>query len=118
MDLFEKLTGMPSIWKPTSVDIEPHVRLSQWRVYEVKADFNNSETTVHFVGDCGYEGRVSSAVKKYDPLNKRGVTQSGRVYELVGNSGYNGDAMHTWAGWCRVCKATQDMITDVSNQYE
>jgi hypothetical protein len=88
-----------SIWKATSVTQEPQTRLTQWRVMEVCAGFNNFSPTIHLVGYAGYEGRVCSAVKDYDPKSKRAVTKSGRVYALVGSSGYNGDALYTWDRW-------------------
>ena len=88
-----------SIWKPFSVQQEPETRLTQWRVMEVSAEFNDFKPTTHLVGYATYEGRVCSAVQTYDPKSKRAVTQSGRVYELVGSSGYNKDALYVWDRW-------------------
>lgn len=88
-----------SIWKPYSVQQEPNTKLTQWRVMEVSAEHNDYNPTIHLVGYAGYEGRVCSAVQNYDPKSKRAVTKSGRVYELVGSSGYNRDALYVWDCW-------------------
>ena len=106
-----------SVWKPFSVQQEPETRLTQWRVMEVIADFNNFSPTIHLVGYAGYEGRVCSAIQTYDPKSKRAVTSSGRVYELVGYSGYNGDAMYTWGRWFDNLGPTAT-VKDVTDQYE
>lgn len=106
-----------SIWKPASVTQEPETRLTQWRVMKVSADFNTHKDTIHFVGYTGYEGRVCSAVQTYDPITKRGITKSGRVYELVGDSGFNGDAIHVWNVWfARV--GTTAKVEDITDTYK
>ncbi len=102
-----------SIWKVASVDVEPETGLTQWRVYRVGKD---EDTTTHFVGYAGYEGRVCSAVQTYNPMNRRGITKSGRVYELVGHSGFNGDAMYVWNRWLRINGNPEHV--DVTNIYE
>ncbi len=86
-----------SIWGVRSIEDEPETKLVQWRVYTVEN--KDAPPSMHLVGYTGYEGRVCSAVKEYDPKTRKGVTQSGRVYELVGHSGYNGDAMYVWSRW-------------------
>ena len=91
-----------SIWKPTDVTQEPHVRMHSWQVYLVKGKLSTDpvcQDTIHFNGYIGYEGRVSSPVLQYDAKTHRGVTASGRIYELVGASGYNGDAQYVWNRW-------------------
>lgn len=103
-----------SVWQPASAAQEPKTKLTQWRVYKVT---NELEESIHFVGYAGYEGRVSSSVKNYNPVAKTGVTQSGRVYELLHHSGHNGDAMYTFNRWCsRFPKDTK--FTDITEQYE
>lgn len=109
-----------SIWRPASVTQEPETRLTQWRVMKVFADFNCNKETIHFIGSPEKwhgEGRVCSAVQEYDAKTKRGVTQSGRVYELVGDSGYNGDAMYVWSQWFANLGPTAD-FEDVTSEYE
>ena len=106
-----------SIWKPATVTQEPHTRLTQWRVMEVSAEFNDFKPTIHLFGYAGYEGRVCSAVQSYDPKSKRAVTKSGRVYELVGSSGYNGDALYTWDRWFANLGLSAT-VKDVTADYE
>ena len=82
-----------SVWNVASVTDEPETQLTQWRIFFVDGK------DIHFVGYTGYEGRVCSAVQTFDPTTCKGVTRSGRIYELVGHSGFNGDAMYVWSRW-------------------
>jgi hypothetical protein len=70
-------------WTVGSVEEKPSVALVMWKIFEV------DEETRHFVGadSSDFTGRVSSAVVAFDASTMRGVTQSGRVYELQGNPG-------------------------------
>ena len=118
MENYEKLAEVAealSIWRPRSVDQEPETRLTQWRVFKVKGIPGEGET-IHFVGRAEWEGRVCSPVQTYDPTNKRGVTRSGRVYELLGPSGHNGDAMYVWSKWCTINNIEE--VTDLTAEYE
>lgn len=114
MKNIKQLLKMPSVWKPASVTQEPNTILTQWRVFKVAADATNKESTIHFVGYAGYEGRVCSPVIEYDPETHKGVTKSGRVYELAGRSGFNSDAMYVWRIWK---DATNAVTTDITEQY-
>jgi hypothetical protein len=91
-----------SVWIPASITDEPETRLTQWRIFRVSGDFDQTGDTIHFVGYAGYEGRVCSPVQKFDSSTKKGITRSGRIYELVGNSGHNNDAMHVWNTWLKM----------------
>ena len=115
MELLAAFVESNSIWKAKSVKDEPETRLTQWRVFKVKGLPDVGET-IHFVGYAGYEGRVCSPVQEYDPMTKRGVTRSGRVYELLGPSGHNGDAMYVWARWCHINNIEE--VTDITEGYE
>lgn len=86
------------IWATAPVSEEPSIRLSDWQIVEV------DDGTRHFVGYnlCLHEGRVSSAIVRFDPDTRTGVTRSGRVYRLEGALGEDQDALWTWTGWCRV----------------
>lgn len=44
-------------------------------------------------------GRVSSAVVTFDVDSLRGVTRSGRVYQLHGVPGVDRDAAYLWGCW-------------------
>jgi hypothetical protein len=84
------------IWKPESVEVAPEVSLRNWRIIET------TEGTRHFVGRNIHDdaGRVSSEIVEFDPVSRRGRTRSGRIYELVGQSGYDPDAAYVWQWWC------------------
>ena len=86
------------IWSVASIQQEPEVVLSSWRIMETP------EGTRHFVGynENWREGRVSSAIQEFDPVALVGRTRSGRVYKLCGTSGYNSDAEYVWNQWCHI----------------
>jgi hypothetical protein len=89
-----------SIWATTSVNSVPEIELRSWSVFEVASDEWENRTR-HFVGynvtEC--EGRVSSAIVQWDAATRRGVTASGRVYQLVGETGFDWDAQYVWSRW-------------------
>lgn len=86
-----------SIWLVPGVELEPSIHLVRWRI------FQRDNGKAHFVGyyPQGFEGRVSSAIQSFVPLTRCGVTQSGRVYQLVGWPGFDPDAMQLWELWSR-----------------
>jgi hypothetical protein len=86
------------IWTTIPVDRQPTLTLEEWRVFDTPVD------GWHFVGYCleNMEGRVSSAVKSFDPAKGIGVTRTGRIYRLAGRPGNNGDAEYTWNVWVRM----------------
>jgi len=88
-------------WTLTELLQEPTRTLDAWCVFEVPFDGPGQPWTRHFVGFRreGCTGQVSSPVEQLDPARRRGRTRSGRVYELAGSSGLNGDAFATWAQW-------------------
>lgn len=102
---------MGGIWATTPVDEVPEIVLRQWRVMELK------DGDRHFVGYnvTEGEGRVSSKIVTYDPVTKRGVTQSGRVYQLDGSPGYNGDAIYVWNKWQAINEVFAGDFKDVSH---
>lgn len=95
------------IWKVAPVAEQPQIVLWGWTIYEVQSEFED-EPTCHFVGYNVYdrEGRTSTKIVEFDPTTKRGVTASGRVYELQGEPGYNSDADYTFRRWAEVNRAT------------
>lgn len=86
------------IWATAPVSESPSLELCRWRILET----DKSER--HFVGynltDC--EGRVSSAIERFDRENLTGRTRSGRVYRLIGAPGFDADATYVWHGWCAI----------------
>lgn len=103
----------PNIWRPPSVDKEPHVGMTSWSVFE--ATFPDGTWSHHAVGYCG-EGRVTSSIKEFRPDTAEIVTRSGRVYRLTGPSGLNGDASYVWGYWAKVNKVGS--VKDVSQDYQ
>lgn len=100
------------IWLTPLVELAPGIHLVRWRI------FQRENGKSHFVGyyPAGYEGRVSSAIESFDPLTRRGVTESGRVYQLVGGPGFDTEAMYVWElwskarGWENCADVTDDVL--------
>ncbi|MCX4164583.1 MULTISPECIES: hypothetical protein [Paraburkholderia] len=98
------------IWHAAPVESEPVAFLARWQVMETETGFR------HFIGHnlktgCG---RVSTCIVKFDRETRRGVTQSGRIYELVAESGVDFNASTAWIIRC----IESDMSsTDVSSEY-
>ena len=107
-----------SIWKTTPVNQTPEIALENWRVFEVRSLYWD-ETTRHFMGYnlTEREGRVSSAIETFDPVTRQGITKSGRVYQLIGDPGYNRDAEYTWSRWCEInhIEDQRDVTAEVLN---
>ena len=84
-----------AIWKTTPVTEQPSLTLSNWGVMQMP------EGGRHFVGWCNenQEGRVSSTIREFDPEGMKGVTSTGRVYQLQGAPGLNGDAEYVRNRW-------------------
>ena len=102
------------IWKTQSVLQTPEINLNAWRVFEVSSDLW-PKITRHFVGynSTNREGRVSSEIITFDAAEARGVTHSGRVYQLVGGNGFNPDTEYVWSYWKARNKITQETnVTD------
>ncbi len=103
------------IWKTTTINETPQIELARWCVYEVDSEHWPGRTR-HF---CGYnlterEGRVSSAIVFFDKESMTGRTNSGRVYKLVGNSSYDGDASYVWSYFVERNDISE--IVDVSDE--
>jgi hypothetical protein len=99
-----------TVWKPAPVEEVPSVVLRDWKVIELP------EGDRHFVGwdIAGWQGRVSSKIVQFDKELMRGVTQSGRCYQLLGASGKDPDADYTLNCWQKVNEAPE--YKDVSNE--
>lgn len=99
------LTG--GIHRVAPIDQQPHVRLINWSIKEM----NEGK---FFVGETspGY-GRVSTDIVELDLEKKRGVTASGRVYELVGESRAPGpDASYVWNHYKSINRLTELEVTE------
>ena len=89
------------IWRIEPITDLPHVTLDAWTVFAVPLDGENKTWTKHFVGFSreGCQGQVSSPVEQFDPATRSGITRSGRVYQLAGRPGADGDAQYVWEHW-------------------
>ena len=96
----------------------PHFTLNAWSVYEVPMDGEDQPWTRHFTGFSreGCVGRVSSPVESFDPATQCGVTRSGRVYQLEGFPGMNGDAFSVWGRWKTANRIVPGMERDISDE--
>lgn len=59
-----------------------HVTMSEWNIIVI---IHEGKTIEKFLGYClnDYAYRISSQVLEYDAENKRGLTESGSVYEFI-----------------------------------
>lgn len=112
------LAKHPNIWGTAPVEIEPEKWLEAWQVFKVvKANGFEDRFGLHFAGrNCReFNGAVSSKIENFDPVTMRGITNSGRVYQLVGLPGFCDDAQYVLDNWCRfnqvrVENATEEFI--------
>jgi hypothetical protein len=103
------------IWSLPPVSSEPCIRLLEWRIFEILR-----QDTRHFVGLNASDrtGRVSSAIETFDSGASHGMTQSGRIYTLVGESGYADDAQYVWGRWCEANGVKECIdVTDEVNSW-
>jgi hypothetical protein len=103
------------IWTTTPIEQTPELQLATWRVFEVESERWEGKTR-HFVGYnlTEREGRVSSKIETFDKDTNKGITESGRVYELVGEPGSgSSDGMYTFNRWCNINKITK--VEDVTD---
>jgi hypothetical protein len=105
-----------SLFRPASVKDMPEVFLSRWHVTEAS---NGTETTLHFVGYNSKEGygMVSSPIVEFDSTKKCGKTQSGRVYQLVGQPGFNVEADYVWQNWKEINNITESQEINIFEQF-
>lgn len=106
-----EITG--GIWVCAPVSERPEIVLTDWHVFEVQLP-GQSDRTRHFAGQnaTDIEGRASSAIVRLDAVTRRGITSSGRVYELRGGTGFTPDGQYTWNAWKRINRATD--VVDVT----
>ncbi len=98
------------IWRPQPVSEEPEIELLRWSVWETDDQLR------YFVGarPGNLGGRVSSAIVELDVSSRRGVTQTGRVYVLVGAPGFDSGATYTWQAWLNVNEVEPASVRDVT----
>jgi len=102
------------IWKVAPIDTEPEITLSDWTVFGVTSKLWPGKTC-HFVGynHAGREGRVSSAIVRFDCDKMLGETRSGRIYQLHGTQGSGSpDGLHVWSLWCLRNEIIESRVVD------
>lgn len=102
------------VWAVPAVSTQPELLLRRWAVFEIKP-----RSTRHLVGynASDREGRVSSAIQEFDPLEGICATTSGRVYRLLGCPGYDEDGLYVWARWCAMQFTPVESFEDVTAEY-
>ena len=106
------------IWEVSSIDIEPETKLTWWSIREV-ALVGEPGMTRHFVGEVAQwhpEGRVSSPIVEFDPVKMRGITRSGRVYQLIGPTGSTKESDYVWAWWCAINHVVDFKYVNLNNE--
>lgn len=105
----------PNIWGGAPVEAEPQKWLEAWQVFKVvKANGFEDRFGLHFVGRNSLEnnGAVSSKIESFDPVTMRGITSSGRIYQLVGQPGSCDDAQYVFGNWCRFNRVEVENATE------
>lgn len=98
------------IYKPANVKTQPNVSLQNWSIRKVlESEYPELGESYHFVGRSihTHDGRVSSDIVSFDKDQKVGITGSGRVYSLEGESGRDMDGDYVWAMWTNMNKVTK-----------
>jgi hypothetical protein len=88
-------------WRIERIEQLPTGTLDAWMVLEVPSDGLEQPWTRHLVGLNleGCKAQVSSPVEAFDPISRRALTRSGRVYELGERPGPSADAFSLWGVW-------------------
>lgn len=106
------------LFHPLSVDEVPYIQIIRWKIYRVTSKLW-PEQTYHL---CGYNltehsGRVSSAIIKVGIRDDKLVaeTESGRLYELVQEHGFDPDGAYVFGVWCKRNQVKE--FFDVSEEF-
>lgn len=93
-----------SLWRPGTTQQEPQTRLIDWRIPSTSYAEPSRAASHHFVGCDPRDGsgRISSPIESFDAARRRGVTRSGRVYELLGESLPASEARYVWDRHCEI----------------
>ena len=109
-----------SIWRPTSIEVETAVTLTNWQVFSIPS-LDGEGRDHHFSGcaeDSGDPGRVSSRIVNFNSGTMTGTTRSGRKYQLAGQpGGRRGDPDYVWAQWASFNKVDPKEVVNVTGEY-
>lgn len=99
------------IYSIGSIEQEPKTFLSYWKIYKIGDDF-------HFNGIEGRFGdsRFSSKIVEFDPATLTGKTRSGRLYQLVGETGNDREAEHIANAWMQMNSVDTKTVSTVAPQ--
>lgn len=97
-----------SIWKPLPITERPEIVLRNWKIFEV-----DGKRYFYGYNVIDGEGRVSSSIEMFDKKTMKGITRSGRIYQLEGSTGYHGDAEHVLYMWLMINKFKYEDIVIV-----
>jgi len=104
------------IWSTADVAVQPVIILSRWKIMAIAEGPREGERHVVGFNEEDGEGRVSTSIIDIDMEIGQCLTESGRVYTLVGPTGYDPDGEYVWQFWL----AANDISAarDVSAEYE
>lgn len=90
--------------------------IASWSIKEINWGANELPTR-HLIGFVRQDsaGRTTSAIQSFDKENRLIQTQSGRLYQLIGEPGTHGDAEYVWEQWKNFNGARDEK--DVTNEY-
>lgn len=78
------------------VSDEPSYQLESWGIRQLP----DGELHLLGVDPLSKVARVSSTVVEFDKVKRTGITSSGRVYSLLGQSRYDKDVQALLVDWC------------------
>lgn len=78
--------------------------MANWRLFQVCGATGGR--TRHLVGRANYEGRVCSPIVQLDLQSLCATTGSGRIYQLEGPPGRDGDSDYVFGIWLSGIGAT------------
>lgn len=91
--------NFPNVCRVAGIAHKPVVTLRNWQIKEtVEGKF--------FAGEDNGAGRVSTVIVDFDEKTKSGRTLSGRVYELVGDSGSSSQVEYLWGCYKQINRLT------------
>lgn len=101
IDAVAAMDIMPNVWRAAPISEQPEVVLDRWQIKKMKEGSFFCGTT------RDGNGRVSTDIKTFDEESKKGITASGRCYQLIGPEGSSSNAEYVWDIYKRVNRLTE-----------